>query len=118
LLDTQNRKHFTFSNWLYNRENTLFFGWLNLQLQGDYSITDFKTNAKINFRIWLSKKTEASDCKSHYTFKQFYLYELEVKAHLKWVWKDMKDALIKIPFEDWLNNQLETTDICKFREWR
>jgi hypothetical protein len=30
----------------------------------------------------------------------------------------MKDALSKIPFEAWLNNQLEAPDIRKFREWR
>jgi hypothetical protein len=63
-------------------------------------------------------KSEASDFKLHYTFEKFYLYELEVKAHLKWVCSNMKEARNKIPFEAWLNSQLEAPDIRKFREWR
>jgi hypothetical protein len=59
---------------------------------------------KINFKSWLDEKAEASDFKSHYTFEQFYLYEFEVKEHLKWVCANLQEARIKIPFEFWLHN--------------
>jgi hypothetical protein len=43
---------------------------------------DFKASVKANFELWSKEKSTDSVFKEHYTLRQFFEFELEVKAHL------------------------------------
>ena len=80
--DSANRKGFTLEDWLHQRVRTIFEAWARVQKDGKGSFKDFKSIVKTNFELWLKEESQDSEFKEHYTLRQFFEFELEVKAHL------------------------------------
>jgi hypothetical protein len=88
-----------------------------VQKDGVGTFEDFKASVKTNFELWLKETSIDSMFKEYYTLRQFFEFELEVKAHLKWVGSRktrLEYALIQ--FDDWLTSSPE--DIQRFQQWR
>jgi hypothetical protein len=88
LQDTAKREGLTLEEWLSDRVRTIFRAWLSAQKNGYGTFADFKASVKTNFDNWLKEKSADSVFRVNYTLRQFFEFELEVKAHLMWVVSD------------------------------